>query len=202
MKSIGTIKEGDKFNMLTAIKYIKDISVENKSNRTKSGISIRHCKIWKFKCDCGNIIEAEQYSVKSGKKESCGCNRSKNLIQRNIDNRKPFGYASRKNLLNKYIYSAKVRNLNFELSEEQFNWLTTQNCTYCGIEPIGLIKAEGKYGEYKYNGIDRVDSKQGYTFDNSVPCCKFCNMAKREYPVEEFLAWIERLKTFNSNTCL
>ena len=195
MKSKGTIEEGDKFNLLTALSYVRDNVTEFKSARHKSGKEIKHSKIWKFQCDCGNIVEAEQYSVKSGKKESCGCNRSKNLVQRNIDNRKPFSYASRRNLLAKYIYSAKTRELSFELSEEQFNWLTIQNCNYCGVEPLGLIKADERNGEYRYNGIDRVDSKQGYTFDNCVPCCKFCNMAKREYPVEEFLAWIERLRT-------
>lgn len=202
MKSTGTIKEGDKFNLLTAIEFIRSDAFTYNSKRDASGKATKQLKIWKFKCDCGNTIEAEQYSVKCGKKESCGCNRSKNLVQRNIDNRKPFGYASRKNLLAKYIYQAKARNLIFELSEEHFNWLTIQNCTYCGVEPLGLIRADERNGEYKYNGIDRIDSKQGYIFDNCVPCCKFCNMAKREYPVEEFLAWIERLKTFNSNTCL
>jgi hypothetical protein len=42
-----------------------------------------------------------------------------------------------------------------------------------------------------HNGIDRVDSSAGYTVDNSAPCCKTCNAAKRSLSVQEFLAWVE-----------
>ena len=56
-----------------------------------------------------------------------------------------------------------------------------------------VSKSKGAYGDYIYNGIDRVDSNIGYIFENCVPCCKLCNMAKKEYPVEEFKEWIAKL---------
>jgi len=192
--SKGCIKEGDKFNSLTAIKFSHEEIKKVNSSRQKQGFTQARIKVWEFKCDCGNIVFTDDRTVKYNKRKSCGCVKTKMTIERNIKNSKPYGEASRKNLLNKYLYSAKKRELDFNLSEEQFTWLVKQDCHYCKVEPIGLIKAEGKNGEYKYNGIDRIDSNIGYDFDNCVPCCKFCNMAKREYPLEEFLAWIKRLR--------
>ena len=49
----------------------------------------------------------------------------------------------------------------------------------------------------KYNGIDRVNPALGYVEDNVVTCCKICNIAKHDLRLEEFLAWIEKLKRHN-----
>jgi hypothetical protein len=45
------------------------------------------------------------------------------------------------------------------------------------------------------NGVDRVDSGRGYTVDNCVPCCKFCNLMKRNYTPEFFLAHTSKITT-------
>lgn len=50
---------GQKFNMLTAIELVR---VEKKIG-----------SIWKFKCDCGNIVELPAGRVKFGTTKSCGC---------------------------------------------------------------------------------------------------------------------------------
>ena len=49
----------------------------------------------------------------------------------------------------------------------------------------------------KCNGIDRVDSSKGYTLENSVPCCKYCNIAKHTMTSTEFYAWVRRVYEFN-----
>ena len=51
----------------------------------------------------------------------------------------------------------------------------------------------------KCNGIDRIDSSQGYTNENSVPCCTFCNFAKHTMGKDDFLAWVKRVYAFNFN---
>ena len=38
----------------------------------------------------------------------------------------------------------------------------------------------------KCNGVDRVDNTKGYSVDNSVPCCKFCNTAKHTMSEGDF----------------
>lgn len=51
-----------------------------------------------------------------------------------------------------------------------------------------------------YNGLDRRDNAQGYTLENTVPCCKFCNFAKNVYSEEDFIGWINRLVKFRTSS--
>ena len=68
-------------------------------------------------------------------------------------------------------------------------------CEYCGITKEGiykLISARKIYRKHISRGwnleIDRKDSNQEYTPDNSVRCCYWCNNAKTdEFTHEEFL---------------
>ena len=79
--------------------------------------------------------------------------------------------------------SARSRNHLWELPEDLAQDLVNGRCHYCGYKSEIL------------NGIDRVDSSVGYTPENSVSCCGFCNRAKREFPVERFLNWINHVRS-------
>ena len=61
-------------------------------------------------------------------------------------------------------------------------------------------KKQKRLSDYvlKCNGIDRIDSSKGYTVENSVACCKYCNTAKNTMSVDEFLKWIGRVYEFNN----
>lgn len=56
---------------------------------------------------------------------------------------------------------------------------------------------------YKASGLDRIDSSQGYTNTNTVPCCTLCNFAKANFSQDVFLQkscmicrqWSQELKT-------
>jgi hypothetical protein len=98
-------------------------------------------------------------------------------------------YKLTKSKLNK----AKERSLKFKLNFKTFIMLTSQNCTYCGIEPKQVQKAAG--GNYIYNGIDRKDPNIGYTTDNCTPCCKICNRAKLDMSFEDFQKYLLRIKS-------
>lgn len=71
-----------------------------------------------------------------------------------------------------YRYDAKRRGLAFELDKELFRIIIRRPCYYCG-------RAGG--------GVDRVDSSAGYIFGNVVPCCKICNLGKREQSHDDFV---------------
>ena len=58
MKNQHSIKAGDKFGRLTAVK------IANKSG---------HSYKWLFECECGNKKEIDIYSVLNNKTKSCGC---------------------------------------------------------------------------------------------------------------------------------
>jgi hypothetical protein len=74
----------------------------------------------------------------------------------------------------------------------KFYWLSQQNCFYCCRPPSNGIK--DKSGRViTYSGLDRLDSDIGHTVNNVVPCCKYCNYAKREKTLNEFKDWIIRI---------
>jgi hypothetical protein len=84
-----------------------------------------------------------------------------------------------------------------ELTDEQFDILAKGKCFYCNAPPSMSRNSPcggGKrryYGDYIYNGIDRRNNDEGYTFSNCVSCCQKCNWAKKNYSLEEFTAWVE-----------
>jgi hypothetical protein len=43
-------------------------------------------------------------------------------------------------------------------------------------------------------GIDRKDSSIGYILSNCLPCCSFCNMAKRSTNYDLFVNQLEQLR--------
>lgn len=113
-------------------------------------------------------------------------------------NKKPEGQASFNAVYRDYKNRALKLEIPFEIDEEQFRTITSQNCVYCGVEPLQHRKHGKKTfnGFYLHNGLDRVDNSKGYTPDNVVACCGICNKAKRDLPLEEFQAWIDRLVAY------
>lgn len=80
-----------------------------------------------------------------------------------------------------YINRANKKQIEFSLSMDEFNIITAANCTYCG-------SAGG--------GIDRINSKMGYTIENSTPCCKMCNLMKYTHSQEDFISQIKKIHRF------
>ena len=173
---------GKRFGMLVVLRFVSRI--KGRSH-------------WWCKCDCG--VETEVSLVRLTKSRpkgivSCGCINSKRISEMN---RLPKGVAALNSLYIHYKNSAKDRNLSFKLTKEEFIELTQSLCHYCGVSPSQECKGRN-HGSYMYNGIDREDSKKGYTIENCVPCCKTCNFAKNNLSLEEFLAWIDRLVKFRT----
>jgi len=77
------------------------------------------------------------------------------------------------------------------LSFEEFYMLSKQKCYYCD----GNLS--NQRGCFDYNGLDRVDSTLRYIHGNVVPCCKWCNFAKKNLTLNQFSDWINKLK-FNA----
>jgi hypothetical protein len=84
-----------------------------------------------------------------------------------------------------YIRDANMKNLNFELSFDDFEEIVKQVCYYCGqLQEKGL------------NGIDKMDYDGGYIKDNCVSCCEMCNIMKGTLTVNVFLKRIEHILTY------
>jgi len=150
---------------------------------------------WLCKCTCGNEIIIIGHNLKNGNTKSCGCLA---IELAGNQRRLGFGVASMGYIYNKYKYNAKKRGYEWNLTKEQFKELTQQDCYYCGVKPKNKSKNTNCFGDFIYNGIDRIDNAKGYTIDNVVPCCKLCNQAKMDLTLQEFKDWIKRAynKTF------
>ena len=85
-----------------------------------------------------------------------------------------------------YTRCAGDKNLDFEISQEEFNKIVNEPCHYCNI-----IQERG------FNGVDRLDSNTGYVIDNCVSCCKTCNYMKCSLSADVFLKRIEHILTYN-----
>jgi hypothetical protein len=91
----------------------------------------------------------------------------------------------------KFYKHSKLVSVPFELTIEEFNDLSHQNCYYCGAPPD--YEYHPSNGVFVGNGIDRIDNTKGYTMDNVVPCCPICNAMKNALTLDEFLSQSVRI---------
>lgn len=93
-------------------------------------------------------------------------------------------YLSKSNpKLSIYVKSANTRNIEFKLSENEFNNIISNSCYLCGLETSDINK----------NGIDRINNKKGYILENCKTCCGHCNLLKRNLLYEKLLEISERV---------
>lgn len=75
------------------------------------------------------------------------------------------------NKLAEYKRRIKEKGLEFKLTQKQFWDLLFADCFYCGSGAPNVK-------EYKFNEIDRLSSKEGYTPENCTTACRLCNKLK------------------------
>ena len=188
-------RTGLKYGRLTVVKH--------------SGKDKRNKHLWLCKCDCGNEKIVVSDNLSSGKSNSCGCLKAEFLANSDFQFR---GINNREDAVLKVQYShlkrrhKKLDTTNSVFDFETFKKLSKGSCKYCGLEYSKEIedrlseRSDGKKlsdNIIKVNGIDRVDSKVGYTESNSVSCCKYCNFAKHTMSEDEFYKWIRRVYEYN-----
>lgn len=144
------------------------------------GQTVRKNYIWSCQCDCGNVTNVPTATLKSGGTHSCGC------LRRDLRDSKKVPEGAR--LYRSYASGAKTRELDFHISCSEFCLLIGLDCVYCGARPA----RRARFGSFMSNGVDRVDSSQGYVFGNVVPCCSACNASKTDTPLVDYLRWLQR----------
>lgn len=162
---------------------------------------------WLCECSCGKEITVLLSWLRSKRwpKLSCGCQNY--LNPRKVKDPKLSSY---KALYNRYWQTAKRRKIDFSISLEEAIKLFSGNCFYCGIEAKqffnvyktkgGVVKTKtsslGDNASIYMNGIDRIDSNEGYKNINVVSCCTICNFAKNALSTESFLNWLDRISKY------
>ena len=160
--------------------------------------NIKNRAAWMCQCDCGNIKIIKSENLKNGSTKSCGClnnekrkERSHNLYS-SVIKYHPRITTARRIWRNRY---------NDGIEFLDFYHMSQLNCYYCNSPPNNIqnsAKEDKKSsefaknnGDFKYNGLDRIDNSKSHSKDNCVPCCKWCNYAKRERSAEDFILWIK-----------
>jgi hypothetical protein len=83
-----------------------------------------------------------------------------------------------------YKVSAASKQLEFNITKGDFMEMVVNECYYCGI-----IQDKG------FNGIDRLDSSEGYNMSNCVSCCQMCNYMKGSLGPTIFMNRTEHIMT-------
>jgi hypothetical protein len=143
----------------------------------------------KCRCACGTVKTVNAHAVRLAGTTSCGCYRREQTTNKN---KKPPTVSAFNSLFLRYRAAAQRKRLQFKLTKEQFLVLVSRPCCYCGTSPETVNRScygRDYYDTCLYTGVDRKDNTLGYTVENSVPCCKWCNYAKGERSFEEFHRW-------------
>lgn len=164
------IQEGDIFGELCVIRNYK----ENKRY-------IAVCQ-----CSCGNVKNISHRNIQRLGYQDCGCKK-----ERSFNRGLPEGEAVFNSLMSSYKSGAKIRNLEFKITDVDCMKLFKDKCVFCGREPFNIYRKKKIKGSYVYNGIDRINSKEGYFIDNVQSCCKDCNFLKKNKTDFEFVNQIK-----------
>lgn len=161
--------------------------------------------MWECTCICGKVVYRQGAALLKYKEPNCGCRKSDYALL-------PNQLAHKRAIIADYKRHAIDRNLEFNLTEEQAITFFDKNCYYCNTPPSNTktVKPSQKLrAKYKctvttfyYNGIDRVDSKLGYSLDNCVSCCYICNSSKSSLELKVWKDWIKKVyqKMFNDQS--
>lgn len=129
-------------------------------------------------------IRAAEYHKKNKEKRSANATVwRKNNPAKHWSTRKSY-VGTPKGKLSVVKASAKTREIQYALSDDEALSMFNLPCYYCGdIEKVG---------------IDRIDSNRGYETDNCLPCCSMCNYMKRTYSKQEFLNQCKKISGYHT----
>jgi len=147
---------------------------------------------YKCKCICDTIAYIEGSKLLNNHTKSCGCLR-KNIMREQKWARKEFGKSLENRMYHSYKNNAKYKNIIFNLTKQEVLVFFQRECFYCGTPPNKTITKKNFYGSFTYNGIDRLDNDKGYTKQNCVSCCSFCNYTKNKTDCNDFIIWIRKV---------
>lgn len=172
------IANGTRFNKLTILET-DNSKIIGKTSR----------KMFKVKCDCGEIFSASGTLMRRNKITSCkNCsfiNRSK-ISVKTTQNEMVFT----KRVLNR----CNTKHISVSITADEYIEKAKMNCHYCNAEPM-FANGTARLGEslLKIHGLDRIDASLGYTHENTVSCCVTCNTMKASMSTNEFLLHINKV---------
>ncbi len=160
-------------------------------NRIRKG----NTTFYECSCECGNKITTTHSNLLTNNCKSCSCLQKDLISERSI---KPAKTTISGKVYSYYKRNAKMRNIFWNLSKKDVENLIFEPCFYCktlnGTNTTnGVKRNKNKIVTLNHNGIDRFDNSHGYTSENSITCCKDCNISKNDMSFDSFKIWALRL---------
>lgn len=126
-------------------------------------------------------IGVEEYRKHNAKKHREYFEKNKEKLLNNLVKNKE----KIENRYKKMVREAKEkRNIDTELTLEEFSDIITNNCYYCG--------------DITTMTVDRINSSGGYNFDNCISCCIYCNNIKAAMDLQSFMKKCKNITKFNN----
>ena len=137
---------GQKFNYLTAIKYVD----YDKNHRSR----------WLFKCDCGNEKILDSLWVRKGNIKSCGCYNSRVATERMIKH----GLAKTK----EHSAWCNIKGRCFNPNEKSYKYYGARGITVCDrwLDSFENFFEDMGYAPSHKHSIDRIDVNGNYEPSN------------------------------------
>mgnify|MGYP000420341430 CR=1 FL=1 len=176
-KSPRGVKVGEAYVELTVISQAP-------SYKSTSGNKVSMRKMWRVQCSCGATFDTSGTRLRRGDIimcRACACKLRPQSLKL---------YSNMELAFTKMIKDRarqKTPPIPVSITVDEFTSLVAKDCHYCGAAP-SQRSYFGKRIPFLVNGLDRVDNAKGYSSDNVVPCCRFCNTAKSNLPVDTFLS--------------
>jgi hypothetical protein len=196
--SSGTINHCSSCQRCAAIKHRADfVGFENIAYKVLEFVRSDKKRKLYYKCqckNCGSILTVRKDVIVAA--TACHCAKCVG------NSKKPTTEVAYNVSRGNYKRAAIFRGLSWDLSPEEFKDIVSKPCHYCGAEPVqkNHLKRYMRVETPVYlNGVDRVNSKLGYSVDNCVPCCEKCNRMKLDYSKEDFLSHIEKIYKFHKS---
>jgi hypothetical protein len=162
------IEPGERFGLLTVrCEHPEGLMVGVKKHRA-----------YKCACDCGGEAVASIYDLRYGRRVSCGCRRRRRNAANGGTKRLATGFTAG-TYYGVLKQGADRRDLDVEISREDYDAIVTQPCACCG----STVRV----------GVDRVDNARGYERDNVQALCWDCNRAKGAEVQGDFYEWVARV---------
>lgn len=168
-------------------KYSEGDVVGNLEIKRLGGTSKAGVRLYSVLCLlCGSVSDKRLQTIEMAK--SCGCMQSKRG-RRVVGSGRRTAEGTRveiNTLISIYKSNARKRGVSFDLTYTQFETLVDGECYFCGDIGGNTLRKRG-YNDYSYNGIDRVDNSVGYLPSNCISCCSWCNRAKNNGTLANFV---------------